>query len=367
MKNVRLSLIVVLLCMTMTSCDLYYYFFPKEYTDTELYEKCSSGVVLILNQYYYEVTLPNDEKVWFSDYDEVNDELKNLTADKEEILKNRVASFGTGFFISDRGEILTNSHVVNPTMEQKVVKRQMKDICSAFVALFEAYQENLSNQYDLLETEKRNCYYIDYYGNLSCDNVKLGQLEVEQRELASEYAELQDLVDGLKSADLSEISVKLISELGIAYNDTYVTSASDFVPCVLVEASDDEEADLAKIQTKTKITPPERHIFALPEDQEEDAKLLNMNDHLVMISYNAGIALSNTQIGIQSQLNSGNVSQNPDGVKVTYSIPALPGSSGSPVINKYGQLVAVNFAGINGTQNFNFGIVPQKVRAFLNR
>ncbi len=39
-----------------------------------------------------------------------------------------------------------------------------------------------------------------------------------------------------------------------------------------------------------------------------------------------------------------------------YSIPALQGSSGSPVINQYGELVAINFAGINSTQGFNYRI-----------
>lgn len=37
-------------------------------------------------------------------------------------------------------------------------------------------------------------------------------------------------------------------------------------------------------------------------------------------------------------------------------IPALPGSSGSAVVNHKGQLVAINYAGISSTQSFNYGI-----------
>ena len=50
-----------------------------------------------------------------------------------------------------------------------------------------------------------------------------------------------------------------------------------------------------------------------------------------------------------------------------YSIPTLPGSSGSPVVNLQGQLVAINFAGINGTQNFNYGIRVKYLKDLINR
>ena len=42
------------------------------------------------------------------------------------------------------------------------------------------------------------------------------------------------------------------------------------------------------------------------------------------------------------------------------------GSSGSPVVNEYGKLVAVNFAGVTGTQSFNYGIQVKRVRQFVN-
>lgn len=50
-----------------------------------------------------------------------------------------------------------------------------------------------------------------------------------------------------------------------------------------------------------------------------------------------------------------------------YSIPALPGSSGSPVVNMKGELVAVNYAGLNGTQNFNYGIRIKYLRDLLDK
>lgn len=74
-----------------------------------------------------------------------------------------------------------------------------------------------------------------------------------------------------------------------------------------------------------------------------------------MTSFNLGPTLALTKEGIKSQFNSGSISQRTS-ERLMYSIPALPGSSGSPVVNLQGQLVAINFAGLNGTQSFNYGI-----------
>ena len=74
-----------------------------------------------------------------------------------------------------------------------------------------------------------------------------------------------------------------------------------------------------------------------------------------MSSFNLGPKLAITKEGIKSQINKGNISQKTND-RLMYSIPTLPGSSGSPVVNLQGQLVAINFAGLNGTQNFNYGI-----------
>ena len=86
-----------------------------------------------------------------------------------------------------------------------------------------------------------------------------------------------------------------------------------------------------------------------------------------MIGYNAGPTLASTKQGIQVQMTTGKVTQLPDGDRVLYSIPTVQGSSGSPVVDSKGRLVAVNFAKLIGSDNFNFGIPMNKVKAFLEK
>lgn len=49
-----------------------------------------------------------------------------------------------------------------------------------------------------------------------------------------------------------------------------------------------------------------------------------------------------------------------------YTIPSMPGSSGSPIFDVYGRVIGVNFAGYLETQSFNFGIQPKQIKNFLN-
>ena len=110
-----------------------------------------------------------------------------------------------------------------------------------------------------------------------------------------------------------------------------------------------------------KIVPESKYIFTISEITpkiEEEVRLY-------MIGYNQGPILANTDTGIKAQITQGNISQNTDDIKIMYSIPALQGSSGSPVLNQYGELVAINFAGLSNTQNFNYGIKVDKLKELI--
>ena len=84
-----------------------------------------------------------------------------------------------------------------------------------------------------------------------------------------------------------------------------------------------------------------------------------------MIGYNAGPILASTQTGVEVQMTSGKVTQPSDGQRILYDIATVAGSSGSPVIDEKGNLVAVNSAKLRGSDNFNFGIPVEQIKAFM--
>lgn len=89
-------------------------------------------------------------------------------------------------------------------------------------------------------------------------------------------------------------------------------------------------------------------------------------DKVYIIGFNLGPALALTDEGIRAQITSGTVSQDGGSDRIMYTTPTLVGSSGAPVINSRGQLVAVNFATITGTQGFNYGIKVKHLTHLLN-
>lgn len=78
------------------------------------------------------------------------------------------------------------------------------------------------------------------------------------------------------------------------------------------------------------------------------------------------MVLVTTRQGIKVQMTTGKLTQLTDGQRLLYSIPTVQGSSGSPVIDAYGNFVGVNFAKLNGSDNFNFGIPAKQVVSFYN-
>lgn len=345
----------------------------------EILDECGSGVVLIANQYYYKITLPTGKMWYFTGFDEDGD-LEGFTMDLKEIQKNRKMITGTGFFVSKDGKILTNRHVADPSITMSDTKKSVRSLLGYLAEMVNLEMNSLSEKYDELEEAKKECYsYNEYDGNIYVDNEKLSEIESQQSELKEAYSNDSEIKDNIKSMDLSELKVEAVCEIGIAYNNTFVTKSTDFIPCVVVSKSDKEDVDLAMVQLKSKQTPEDKYVFEVSENEEKgfvdkvkglfDSSSddeLKTDQKLYMLGFNAGFTLSNTSQGIKAQITSGTISQKSDNNKIMYTIPSLPGSSGSPVVNDKAKLVAVNFAGVTGTQSFNYGIQIKKVRQFVS-
>ncbi len=369
------NVFVFLFAIVVISCE------EKVKSPQELFDETKSGVVVILNKYYYELQLPNGGTLYFSGFDEDGD-LANLTPDIEDMKDNCSVLTGSGFFVDDKGSIITNDHVVNPHIDNNQVTKNYRNLLKAIKDLYRDRMGELQVEYNRLENEKIGCLGYDEYGNLVIqDDYTFQQIKEQQDEMEKAYNELSSSIEDLDdNLSMTGYKVRCVSKIGIAYDDTFINTIDDFFgrnECVMVKTSSDEKMDLAMIQLKDKKTPEGKHVFLLNREVEQfnisdifkkkHSEEMQIDQQLYMIGYNAGLVLASTKQGIKVQMTSGKVTQLPDGQRLMYSIPAIKGSSGSPVLNEWGEVVAVNFAGFGTTGDFNFGIPIEQVRKFKNQ
>lgn len=364
--------------LALTACD------NRPPTPEAMYKKQASGVVLVLNKFYYNASLPNGNHLYFTGVEE-DGTLTNLTDDVNEIRQNCGYLTGTAFFIDNKGNLLTNRHVAQPSIDPELIKQCFQNIAEYAKMIYDDQIREVVDQYRALDLQRRNLTQPTFWGVEAGSEEEIRTIDNEMEQLIARHNELQrerSIIDS--QFNPSNITIHPICQLGIGYNDSYVTTEADFMgnnnACSVVRCSQDENTDLALIQLCSGRTPDYCYAFSVDEKKSADSFLsrlftkrdntdtnkLKINQQLYMIGFNAGFVLANTRKGIKVQMTGGRITQLPDGDRLLYSIPAMQGSSGSPVINEWGDLVGVNFAKMNGSDNFNFGIPIQKVRQFVN-
>lgn len=325
-------------------------------SEKEIDNEYSSGVVLIKNTGYYELKINDELSAYFTEYSE-EDGLSNFTLDEDSVVA--VTAFGTGFFISENGEIATNNHVVGAMISEKQALKAKNKVVQALKNVCRSEYNDYSRLLEEISTALLAYIYAEVY---DADYDRLTEAHSVCESYMNEYSAVYNY---LCSIDVSNVEFSYNNHISVAYNNEYVTSSTDFVPCVLKKA--DERNDLAIIQLKNKKTPEDKYIFELPESNPMETSSLfypGKNDKLFMIGFNLGPNLAITESGVKSQCTTGAVSQD-RGTNYLYSIPSLPGSSGAPVVNQKGELVAINFAGLGSTQNFNYGVKVKYLRELL--
>ena len=368
----------------------------NSYTQEQLYEQTSSGVVLIQNTYYYKITLSNNgfystnyvfSKLQDGELKNISHTISNNFNEVNDTIKS--TTFGTGFIISPRGTIVTNSHVINPTTNKNLIYQALIRYLKEQIDYCNQQLEETRNRLEIFEREIRDNKKLDSQGYaMMMEGIQ------SSRKWIDTFTQYRN--NRIRDLSLSNFDVELCSEIKIAYNGSHITSSTDLIDCFVVKdvpnydlgiiqiADGSNFWNVCKLGEAPKWSYEQMEVgwsnihnagtiswFTIPQDKYI-FNLYNNETHndeeikLYMIGFNQGPTLALTNNGIKAQITQGYISQNTDNIKIMYSIPALQGSSGSPVVNQYGELVAINFAGINGTQGFNYGIRVERLREIVN-
>ena len=367
----------------------------NSYTQEQLYEQTSSGVVLIQNTYYYKITLSNNgfystnyvfSKLQDGELKNISHTISNNFNEVNDTIKS--TTFGTGFIISPRGTIVTNSHVINPTTNKNLIYQALIRYLKEQIDYCNQQLEETRNRLEIFEREIRDNKKLDSQGYaMMMEGIQ------SSRKWIDTFTQYRN--NRIRDLSLSNFDVELCSEIKIAYNGSHITSSNDLIDCFVVKdvpnydlgiiqiADANEFWNVCKLDDTPKWSCEPTHLggyityrnlysdFMIPQDKYifnlyNNETRNNEEIKLYMIGFNQGPTLALTNDGIKAQITQGYISQNTDSIKIMYSIPALQGSSGSPVVNQYGELVAINFAGINNTQGFNYGIRVERLREIIN-
>lgn len=341
-----LACVMAILC-SLSSCT------NSKITPKELFAERASGVVLIRNKCYFKVNIPETRPYYFSRIDKIRSNqysITNLTEDAKDI---EVEVFGTGFFVSQNGEILTSSNVAFGE----------GTISGINYALQEALDEVLSNlDSKLLDLEytEDELRFILQQENLSKEDRKDREVELKDC-LARQERYARELEQLRKNKD--KYQIEFVSEVGIAYTGADENDV-EFEPCSFVNINEDDNFELALLQLKSKQTPKGKYIFDLNDiTYWSDIKV---GEKAYMIAFNEGLDLARTGNGLAPQITSGEVSREPNPACVLYSTPTMPGSSGGPVMDETGRLLALNYGGIPDEKSFNYGIAMSAASSYYN-
>lgn len=320
-------------------------------TDTKIYDAYKDAVVMVKHRYAFVAKIKGKEIQL------------NIPEASEETL------FGTAFFVDKKGNMISNSHVLKPwnspetidkiNIDAANIRRKIASILTTDISE-DGYETFIASNWGNASSE------YDEEGGYHEGDSEEGEGEefVNSNEAVTDSAATSDDIaasipqkDYVSEEDI-EVYMKTV-DISVALHN----SAEEWLPCTIEKISEDQSVDLGVLQLTTKETPNTVvNIISLDNAVTND-QTLRPGEKAVMIGYPLGEDLAQTVSGIKVQLYDGQISKESDGTKIQYSVTSTHGASGSPIFNNCGQLIAVNFSGVEKVQGYNFGIIAKQINS----
>ena len=278
---------------------------------SEIQNKYDKSVGLIVNAYFLK-TVVGDQSVYIGYSKDKYEDNQSLVEDLD-LDKNRLLPFfstGTGFLIAntrvgDNANLVTNRHVAHPAWQinnRDYVDKEQEDFfdqISILATQYEQEEEILQNPNRKYETDHKILKFIPSNSLFSF----------------SKDMTYQDILDQLVNSN-SQVQ----------------------------RWSKDESIDIALLSAD--IVASEQYFISLDTDVQQDLLHVKVGDNSTLLGYSGGIAtgFETDNFSLDYQTVGGNISKDPTQYTITYDVNTTAGSSGSPVFDECGKLVAVHFA-----------------------
>ncbi len=353
-----------------------------------VFKKFSKGVVMIESESYYKIVFSNGKTAYFN---EPNADYLQLDFNEANVAAKAETHYGTGFFVGSKGLIATNFHVVAPLPQllsdvDDISKRlpsllleQRDDEVQLLEHHINDYKERFATDSNFIVTNVPEAIWstMRQKSTTTTDSTAVAVYDDEPNVLSQ--TALQHTIDSM---------VALIQTIEVQARESGSISLVTKALRVTLDASTlNEQTYSAHIHSLTRNKEVDLAIIQLDQTSIPDGAVcidqFNVSDTtygrplkaseiiattspLFLLGYNHGPSVAKTTRGIKVQLTKGEATQESDDYRVLYSIPTLPGSSGGPVFDTLGRLVAINYCGLRVSDNFNYGIISQHLDDLLH-